>query len=321
MKLIVETESGRLRFIAVEGGRVLERTDWMYSASNGARKDLGRKYGGACELIFIGESPDSERLAEELRGIFPCARMTTLSDEAFFSTLPDESRFYAIPDRLGRSRLGRRGGSSLVHQWVRSRLELERPPSAARALSVFLGDSSNVVALRDGRAVETSIGFSAAEGLPSLTASGDLDPTILFELHASGMTLPDIEEFVTKKSGIRGYLGESIGFGDFLARRDPEAMELREIFVYQTEKYIGGYIALLGGLDAIAFTGDPDEETVRLVEEICADLRFLGLDFGLLHAGDPRPWTEFSAEGSAFRAYFAPFDRLRFALDLSAISE
>jgi len=243
------------------------------------------------------------------------------SAEAFFSPLPDESRFYAIPDRLGRSKLGRRGGSGLVHEWVRSRLELERPPAAARAVSVFLGDSSNMVALRDGRAVETTIGFSAAEGLPTLTASGDLDPTILFELHASGMSIPDIEELVTMKSGIRGYLGENIGFGDFLARRDPDAMELREVFVYQTVKYIGGYIALLGGLDAIAFVGEPGAEIVRRVEEICADLRFLGLDFGLLRAGDPEPWTEFSAERSVFRAYFAPFDRLRFALDLSSISE
>lgn len=321
MKLIVETEPGRIRFTAIETGRVIERTDWLYSPLNGTKKLLGRKFGGVRELVFLGESPDSEELAKDLRGLFPGARVTTLSDEAFFSTLPDESRFYAIPDRLGRSKLRRRGGFGLVHEWVGSRLELERPPAAARAVSVFLGDSSNMVALRDGRAVETSIGFSAAEGLPSLTSSGDLDPTILFELHASGMSIPDIEELVTAKSGIRGCLGENVGFRDFLARRDPEAMELREVFVYQTEKYIGGYIALLGGIDAVAFVGEACEEIAGLVEEICADLRFLGLDAGLLHAGNPEPWTEFSAEGSAFRAFFAPYDRLRFVLDLSAISE
>ncbi len=116
----------------------------------------------------------------------------------FFATLSEASRAYAFPAHLGRAELGKRGIHGEAHRsaWEEARQRIEKP--IHRLVSVYLGDRSEVAAILDGRAVETSAGFSPADGLPSLNASGDLDPTILFELRAEYLDLSDLEELAAR---------------------------------------------------------------------------------------------------------------------------
>ena len=134
------------------------------------------------------------------------------------------------------------------------------------------------------------------------------------------MTIPEIEELLTRRSGLRGRLGEKAGFREILGRQDPKALEVRGLFTYQLVKYLGSYIALLGGLDALVFVGEGEGEILGLVDEVSAALRFLGLEARTLQGRPLGGWTELSYESSSFRVFFARYDLPRIVLDLAATS-
>jgi acetate kinase len=197
-------------------------------------------------------------------------------DTALFSGLPDVAGTYAVPEELRKTGVRRYGSYGLVHQWAWDKARSLFGENVGKMVSVYLGDHTNVAALRYGKSLDTTIGFTAVEGIPSRTGCGDIDATIVFELHSSGMSFREINELLSRKSGFKALLGRRCSYSDLAA--GPATVEntaARDILIYDILKSIGAFTAVLGGLDTLAFATRHPEESMSLIRKICGRLDFL----------------------------------------------
>ncbi|MCD6304529.1 MAG: acetate kinase, partial [Planctomycetes bacterium] len=153
--------------------------------------------------------------------------------------------------------------------------------SQVNVIVCHLGNGASITAVRAGESVDTSMGFTPLEGLVMGTRSGDFDPAILFYLAEKGYDLPALREMCNKKSGLLGISGRSNDMRTLLPlaeQGDGQAALAVDIFCYRVKKYIGAYTAVLGRLDAVAFTGGIGENAPAVREAICRGLEVMGLE-------------------------------------------
>jgi acetate kinase len=161
--------------------------------------------------------------------------------------------------------------------------ELARVAGAAargRVVLAHLGNGASLAAVRDGRCIETTMGFTPTSGIPMGTRSGDLDPgALVFLMRRDGLTVDQIDDLVNRRSGLLGVSGASSDMRDLLACRgtDEHAAEAVALFCHQAKKAIGALAAVLGGLDSLVFAGGIGESAAAVRAEVCADLAFLGV--------------------------------------------
>jgi acetate kinase len=156
-------------------------------------------------------------------------------------------------------------------------------PAAARGRVVVahLGNGASMAAIRGGRSVDTTMGFSPTAGLVMGTRSGDLDPgLLLYLMREQRLTPADAGQLINRRSGLLGVSETSEDMGDLLRREneDPRAAEAVALFCYQAKRYLGAYAAVLAGLDVLVFTAGIGERAALVRERICAGLDFLGLE-------------------------------------------
>ena len=164
-------------------------------------------------------------------------------------------------------------------------------PPAQRVLSVYLGNHTNVAAIRDGKPLETSIGFTPVEGIVSSISCGDLDPTIVFQLIYAGMSLSEINRLLTQEAGFSGLVGRQCTFRDIVRRStEPQVQFALEKLRYDVMRYIGGFIPILGGVEVILFQSEDIDGPNDLILELCKSLEFLGLTI----AERPRRQADYS---------------------------
>jgi acetate kinase len=206
-------------------------------------------------------------------------------DTAFHHTLPEHAYLYAIPYSLYRRyRLRRYGFHGTSHRYVafRYRKLTGRTREETRIITLHLGNGASACAIRRGDSVDTSMGFTPLEGLVMGTRSGDLDPAILDYLASKeGLTLPEIESLLNKQSGLLGISGLTNDMRELLAEADEHddrrAWLAIEIFCYRIRKYVGAYLAALGGADAVVFTGGIGENSPAVRAQVCRGLEWAGL--------------------------------------------
>lgn len=197
-------------------------------------------------------------------------------DTALFANLPAEVSTYAIPYRLRSEGIRRYGGDGLCHQWAWEQINALEIKSYKKIISIHLSDYTNIAASKDGKAVETSIGFTPVEGIISSTGCGDIDTAIVLQLVSAGMSLEEINQLLSKEGGFTAILGKKHGLNDVLQMNgDGNVKFAREMFFYQVKKYIGAFIAMLGGLDAIVFACDDPDISGEFIQELCRSLGFL----------------------------------------------
>jgi len=205
-------------------------------------------------------------------------------DTAFHATIPQVAYLYALPlavyEQYGVRRYGFHGSS---HRYVATRTAelLRQSPSATNCITVHLGNGCSITAVRRGKSVDTSMGLTPLEGLVMGTRSGDIDPAILFHLADKGYDLPSLNRLCNKQSGLLGVSGISNDMRtltDAAAAGDQHAQLAIDIFCYRVRKYIGAYMAVLGRVDAISFTGGIGQRAVGVRAEICRDLEPLGIE-------------------------------------------
>ncbi len=207
-------------------------------------------------------------------------------DTAFHQTLPAHAYLYAIPYSLYRRyRVRRYGFHGTSHRYVayRYRRLTGRRREETNLITIHLGNGCSACAIRAGDSVDTSMGFTPLEGLVMGTRSGDLDPAILdFIAAKEGQTLNEIEGLLNKQSGLLGISGLTHDMRELLAEEsendDRRARLAIEIFAYRVRKYIGSYLAAMGGAEAIVFTGGIGENGAIVRERICQGLQWLGLE-------------------------------------------
>ncbi|MEU8688612.1 acetate kinase [Streptomyces sp. NPDC048665] len=217
------------------------------------------------------------------RALRPDLPQVAVFDTAFHTTMPESAARYAIDPKIAdRHRIRRYGFHGTSHAYVSretARL-LGKDPSEVNVIVLHLGNGASASAVEKGRCVDTSMGMTPLEGLVMGTRSGDLDPAVIFHLaRVGGMSMDEIDTLLNKRSGLFGLCGDN----DMreIRRRidegDEEAALAFDIYIHRLKKYIGAYFAVLGTVDAIAFTAGVGENAVPVREAALAGLDGLGL--------------------------------------------
>ena len=216
--------------------------------------------------------------------LLPTKPLVGVFEPAFHKTIPDFAHTYGIPHEWTEKHAIRRYGfHGASHRFVSLRAPqlLRRSIDELRLISCHLGGSSSVCAIKDGRSVDTSMGFTPQAGLPHATRNGDLDPFILLYLmEKEGLTTDGIRTALSEQGGLKGISGLSGDVRDLeegAAAGNSRAMLALKVLVHETKKYIGAYTAVLEGLDVLVFTGGIGENAVRIRERICRGLECLGI--------------------------------------------
>jgi acetate kinase len=203
-------------------------------------------------------------------------------DTAFFARLPRVATEYAVPAALGAALGVRRYGfHGLAHEAMWQRWRQLRPDlsEGGRLISLQLGGGCSMAALDRGRPIDTTMGFSPLEGLVMATRSGDVDAAIVpFLANRRGVTADRIIELLNREAGLLGVSGRSSDMRALLGDPSPEAQLAVELYCYRARKYVGAFLAVLGGCDGIVFGGGVGEHIPQIREGILGSLRWVGIE-------------------------------------------
>ncbi|MFM0668950.1 acetate/propionate family kinase [Paraburkholderia sediminicola] len=222
--------------------------------------------------------PPALALIDEAEKIFDDAPHFACFDTAFHATLPPRAAHLALPRRYAEAGVMRYGFHGLSYESLVTRLGGDLP---ARAVFAHLGNGSSVCALRDGKSIDTSMGLTPTGGVPMGTRSGDLDPgVLLYLMRVEKLDAGALETLLNRQSGLAGYAdGESDmqALEKRAAAGDANASLALDAFATAVRKTIGGYAALLGGIDLLVFTGGIGEHSQEIRKRVCDGLAFMGL--------------------------------------------
>jgi acetate kinase len=257
----------------------------------------------------------------EARRVFPDAPHVAVFDTAFHHTLPPYAYLYGLPHEYYEKKAVRRYGfHGLSHAFVglAAAQFLKRRAHGLRIVSCHLGNGASVCAADHGRSVDTSMGFTPAEGLIMGTRCGDLDPGVVTFLERSeGMTGAQVDELLNKKSGLLGLSGVSGDMREILKAADEgnaRALLALKAYCYRVRKYIGAYIAAMGGVDAVIFTGGVGQGSAVVRALSLQGLQCMGIQLDEARNRDARGFEEISAitrDDSTVTALVVPTDEER----------
>jgi acetate kinase len=226
--------------------------------------------------------PSEIELIETFRRRHPKMPQVVCFDTAFHQTMPCVAKLLPIPRRFDAKGIQRYGFHGLSYAYLMEELTRLGDPAAkkGRVILAHLGNGASMAAVRDGKSIDTSMGFTPTAGLVMSTRSGDLDPGLVSYLaRTEKMTVPQFQKMVNHESGLLGISETSSDMRDLVARKakDIRAAEAVESFCYQAKKWIGSYAAALGGLNTLVFAGGIGENMPTIRAHICSGLDFLGI--------------------------------------------
>ena len=222
-------------------------------------------------------------LIEAFRQHHPRLPQVACFDTAFHRTMPRVATLLPIPRRYEAAGVRRYGFHGLSYEFLMVELAHlgDRAATKGRAILAHLGNGASVAAVRDGKSIDTSMGFTPTSGLVMSTRSGDLDPGLVSYLaRTEQMSAAKFQKMVNHESGLLGVSETSCDMRDLLDRetKDARAAEAIALFCYQAKKWIGSFAAALGGLDTLVFAGGIGENAPPVRERICDGLGFLGIE-------------------------------------------
>ena len=210
--------------------------------------------------------------------------MVVVFDTAFHHTMPERASRYAIPRELAeKHRLRRYGFHGIAHRYMAERYAVitAKPTDGVKLVALQLGNGCSATAINSGRSVDTSMGFTPLEGLMMGTRSGDVDPSLAgFLARHEGVDIGEVEHWLNMRSGLLGVSGISRDMRELLEveqKGEQHAALAVEMFCYRVRKYIGAYLGVLGGADAILFGGGIGENAPTVRARICEEMSWCGL--------------------------------------------
>jgi acetate kinase len=247
------------------------------------------------------------------RQAIPSAPQVAVFDTAFHQTMPEYAYIYPIPYKYYEEYdLRRYGFHGTSHRYVSARAVelLDMPAEDTRVITCHLGSGSSIAAVKGGKCVDTTMGLTPLEGLPMGTRSGSIDPAVIQYLsNRAGISLGEVITILNKESGVLGVSGVSSDFRDIeaaAAKGNARARLALEIFYYQTLKYIGSYIGVLGGADAIVFTAGLGENSPPTREAIIERLGGIGITIDREKNQTRGKLAEITGEDSRTRVFVIP---------------
>ena len=218
------------------------------------------------------------------REVLPTVPQVAVFDTAFHQTMPPVAYIYPLPRELyDKYKIRRYGFHGTSHRYVHRRATivagLDGKPS--KIITAHLGNGCSISAIKDGKVIDTSMGFTPLEGLVMGTRSGDVDASLPLFLLEQGLSPKEVGNIFQKKSGLLGLCnGKSNDMRYMLEHRDtdPLARLALDVYCYRLKKYIGSYAAAMGGLDVLVFTGGVGENALLVRTQTCEGLEFLGVE-------------------------------------------
>jgi acetate kinase len=242
--------------------------------------------------------------------------MVAIFDTAFHHTLPERASRYAIAEKLTtKHRIRRYGFHGLAHRYMTERYAAitSTPTAQVKLITLQLGNGCSATAVEGGRSVDTSMGFTPLEGLMMGTRSGDVDPSLAaFLARQEGVSVEEVEGWLNTRSGLLGVSGRSQDMRELLeAERqgDARAALAVDMFCYRVRKYVGAYMAVLGGPHAVVFGGGIGENAPTVRARICANMDWCGLTLDQKRNAAAIGFEErISADYARVHAYVIPVD-------------
>jgi acetate kinase len=231
------------------------------------------------EIIVPSHQPFELEAIRVLAKAYPKLRQVAVFDTSFHRTMPPVAQRYALPPAIVGDDIRHWGYHGISYDYI-SRALPRHTPNARRVIVAHLGGGASMCAMIDGRSVDTSMGFSAIDGLPMATRCGAVDPHILvFLLKQKKCSLTEIETLLYNKSGLLGISGISGDMRALKDRKEPAAAAAIDHLVYHIVKFTGAFMAVLGGLDAFVFTAGIGENDSALRAAVAKKLAWLGVKF------------------------------------------
>ncbi len=262
--------------------------------------------------------PHNIRGAKACMAAFPNTPQVACFDTAFHASLWPEERRFAIPRALHDRGIRRFGFHGLSYDFLRTELQGRSEKAHGRVVMAHLGNGASLCAMVDGQSVATTMGFSALDGLMMGTRSGALDAGVLLALLREGWDVNRLEHMLYRESGLLGVSGVSSDMRSLRASDNPHAQEAIKLFEHRVVREIGGLTALLGGLDALVFTGGIGEHDAALRKHVCARLAHLGVDIDANRHSALEGSGSIHAEGSNAEVWVIQTDEGRVAAQQAA---
>ncbi|MDR3563859.1 MAG: acetate kinase [Negativicutes bacterium] len=261
--------------------------------------------------------------------IMPGVPQVGVFDTAFHQTMPKYAFLYGLPyeayEKYGVRRYGFHGTS---HKYVSQRAAelMGQQVTSLRIITCHLGNGASITAIKHGKSIDTSMGFTPLEGLVMGTRCGEIDPAIIpYLMKKENMSPDQMDNYLNKKSGVLGISGISSDFRDIEQAADEgnERAELAlEVFAHKVRKYIGGYVAAMGGVDAMVFTAGLGENAITMRDRICQGLEFLGTRIDPVKNNVRGKAQEISVDGAKVKIFVIPTnEELVIARDTREICE
>ena len=227
--------------------------------------------------------PGEINLIELFQKRYPLLPQIACFDTSFHSSMPPVAKMLPIPRRYNEKGIQRYGFHGLSYAWLMEELKQIQGNETAQGKIILahLGNGASIAAVKDGISIDTSMGFTPTSGLPMGTRSGDLEPGVAWYLmKVEKLTPEQFSHLINHESGLLGVSETSSDMRELIKIKDTDsrAAEAIELFCYQTKKWIGSYIAVLGGLDTLVFAGGIGENAPEVRDRVCHGLQFLGIE-------------------------------------------
>lgn len=247
------------------------------------------------------------------RKLMPNTPMSVVFDTAFHQTMPEEAYIYALPyeayEKHSVRRYGMHGTSHKFVSGVAAEM-MGKNIEDLKIITCHLGNGASLTAVKNGKSVDTSMGFTPLEGLVMGTRCGDIDPAIIpFLMKEENLSVDEIDQLMNKKSGVLGISGVSSDFRDIedAAKEGNHRAKLAlDVFHYRVKQYIGAYAAAMNGVDAIVFTAGLGENSIGSREIICENMEFFGIKLDKEKNNVRGKAVEVSAEDSKVKIFVIP---------------
>jgi acetate kinase len=227
--------------------------------------------------------PEEIKLIEVFKKHFPKLKQIACFDTCFHTTMPIVAKLLSIPRRYYDKGIHRYGFHGLSYSYLLHELESLAGKAAAqgRIILAHLGSGASLAAVKDGKSVDTTMGFTPASGLMMGTRTGDLDPGVAWYLmQFENLSPKEFNHLINHQSGLLGISEISSDMRELMEAEDTngDAKVAIELFCYQTKKWIGSFAVVLGGLDTLVFSGGIGEHSPEIRSKICDSLTFLGIE-------------------------------------------
>ncbi len=225
--------------------------------------------------------PSEIKLTELIKKRYPQLMQVACFDTAFHTTIPAVAKMFAIPKKYFDEGVQRYGFHGISYSYLMQQLQkINSAEANGRIILAHLGNGASIAAVKDDKCIDTSMGFTPAAGIVMSSRSGDIDPGVAWYLMKQGMNAKTFNDVINHESGLVGISGLSADMQTLLEKENENknAALAVDVFCYQIKKYIGAYIAALGGLDVLVFSGGIGENASEIRKRVCNGFEYMHIE-------------------------------------------